>query len=165
MGEGRFVISVLEIPEVFLKRVLKGCPVWPMYFILQVGQINCYIPRLSYLCFAWWCLVVNSLFKVLFTEKATLMQVSLKALVKDLVSLPTYVNLAQNFFWSLAPELFLFLYNFWWLRFYSRCYAWFVGWRFLSLSLLVTGGIGLTCCKDTGWLPFFVPWGDRSLPE
>jgi len=70
-----------------------------MYFILEVGQFNWYMPHLSYLCFAWWRLVVNSLFKVLFTEKATLMQVALKALVMALVSLLTYVNLAQSFFW------------------------------------------------------------------
>ena len=51
MVEAGFVISVLEIPEVILKAVLEGSPVWLMYFILQVGQVNWYISHLSYLCF------------------------------------------------------------------------------------------------------------------
>jgi len=89
LGETGFVISVLEIPKVFFMWVLKGRPVWPMYFLLQVGHFNWYISHLSYLCVACWRLAVNSLFNVLFTEKATLMQVSLKALVMALVSLPT----------------------------------------------------------------------------
>ena len=91
-----------------------------MYFILQVGQINWYIPHVIFMH----CLViVNSLFTVLFTEKATLMQVSLKALVKDLVSLPTYVNLAQSFFWSLASDFFSLLIQLLVIEVHSRCYA------------------------------------------
>jgi hypothetical protein len=81
-------------------RVLKGLPVWPMYFLLHIGQVNWYIPQFSYFCLAWRLPVVKSLLIVLFTEKVALTPVFLKALVMALVSLPTYVNFTQRPFFS-----------------------------------------------------------------
>ena len=139
------------------KRVLKGLSIWPMYFLLQVGQVSWYIPQLSYFCLVWYCPVVKSLPIVLFTEKVTWTFVFLNALEMTLVSLPAYVNFTQRHFFSFFLCFLSSCTLCLWLRCHSRYYVGLFGWRyFRSLCFPEIIDIGLVCYTDIGLPPFFI---------
>ena len=89
-----FPLPYLKSRKCSWKRTLNGLPVWPVYFMLHVGQVNWYILLFSCAFLLCVCLVV-SFPMVLSVPKVTLMLVFLNIFVTAHVSLPTYVNLTH----------------------------------------------------------------------
>ena len=96
------LLPYLKSRKCFWNQTLNGLPVWPVYFILHVGQVNWYIPLFSYLLLVCSCLVVRSFPMVLSVPKVTLTLVFFNIFIMSLVSLPTYVNLTHFVFSSLC---------------------------------------------------------------
>ena len=76
---------------------LNGRPVCPVYFILQLGHVNWYIPLLSYLFWGASCFKVRRFPILSSVVNAIFTLVSLNNFIINLVSLPTYANFAHLF--------------------------------------------------------------------
>jgi hypothetical protein len=85
-----------------LKRTQKGLPVWPMYLMLQSGQVSRYIPLFSYLfCSTFWFdLRESALLIVLFVTKEPLIAEYLNSFVINLIQQQCfYLNILLLFVW------------------------------------------------------------------